>query len=105
MHGRLRGLRGAGPRRPDQPERRHVAQPAAPTRNRDAIILGNQAMRQIKSATPALWAAISAATPARGEIAAAFGRAARFRLTGARVEPEEPARGGGGVGGERLEGR
>jgi gentisate 1,2-dioxygenase len=41
-------------------------EPAASTRNRDAIILGNQSMRQIKSATHTLWAAVVLMNP--GEV-------------------------------------
>ena len=41
-------------------------EPGATTRNRDAIILGNPTMRQIKSATPTLWAAIVLMNP--GEV-------------------------------------
>ncbi len=41
-------------------------EPGAGTRNRNAIILGNRSMRQIKSATPTLWAAIVLMNP--GEV-------------------------------------
>ncbi len=40
--------------------------PGAATRNRDAIILGNRSMRQIKSATHTLWAAVVLMNP--GEV-------------------------------------